>query len=247
MIVRINDYYKLEIDKVKEASIKENYKLKSPYLFIGMNILIIVYEIMLLTEYINTITVIIYVTPVLLGTCMEIQQMKIYNKLDLGIEKIRKLLYLTVLRMMNLILFLTGIFLMIGNSVIESILLKSYFLYDLNDSSYDFKINIGIIVFLLIILIFSSISFFIGIRIEKKQVIKNKKKKFFDVGFITIFILPFTILFKNIFMNIPYIYFLLAVIFIIFFMSYAIGKMYFRYKNFDKKVIESNKMIDYKL
>lgn len=30
-------------------------------------------------------------------------------------------------------------------------------------------------------------------------------------------------------------------------LSYLIGRAYFRYKNFDKKVIDTNKIVDYKL
>lgn len=79
MVININEYYKHEIDKVKEGFTKNNYEVKSTYIFFGLYTLIIAYEFTLLKTSINILTIMIYALPLCIGTFIELHAKKSTN------------------------------------------------------------------------------------------------------------------------------------------------------------------------
>lgn len=67
--------------------------------------------------------------------------------------------------MINIFLLLTGIFLVVGDSVFDQM-------------KNEPDINISLILVLLFVFLISFILLLVGIQLEKEQVMKNKKKKY---------------------------------------------------------------------
>ncbi len=65
MVVKINSYYKTEIDKVKEITIKDNYQLKNPFLFVSLSALGILFNIYLMSKGVKFITFLLYTIPLI--------------------------------------------------------------------------------------------------------------------------------------------------------------------------------------
>lgn len=115
---------------------------------------------------------------------------------------------------------MTGIFLVVGDSVFDQM-------------KNEPDINISLILVLLLV----------GIRLEKEQLMKNKKKKYTPTIIISVLSVVGVVLFRNI----PYNYLMTICMFLVFLLSYAIGKIIFRYKNFDKKLTDNDNMVNYKV
>lgn len=233
MVVKINEYYSHEIDKVKEVYIKDNYELKSRKAFISIYVLFILWEFMQIKKDISIAAVLIYTIPFVIGTFVELYEIKKYSKLELGLEKIRKLLYISLVSAINLYLFFLSAIFVIGKDVFANI---SY-----RNNHVD--VSTVLIIIALMIHVSSIIMFFVGIKIEIKQVTTKKKKKYVPAAILGALI-PIGIL---LFRDISYIYLLIPSMVLVIFIGCGIGNIYFRYRNFDKKVTENDKIIDYKL
>lgn len=71
----------MEINKAKEIVIKENYTLKSSYVFIFMYLLSIFYNFIQLSKGIHFIVVVLYTFPMILGTIYEFYKLIQYKKM----------------------------------------------------------------------------------------------------------------------------------------------------------------------
>lgn len=182
---------------------------------------------------ISIAAVLIYTIPFVIGTFVELYEIKKYSKLELGLEKIRKLLYISLVSAINLYLFFLSAIFVIGKDVFANI---SY-----RNNHVD--VSTVLIIIALMIHVSSIIMFFVGIKIEIKQVTTKKKKKYVPAAILGALI-PIGIL---LFRDISYIYLLIPSMVLVIFIGCGIGNIYFRYRNFDKKVTENDKMIDYKL
>lgn len=84
MVVKIKEYYKLEIDKAKEITVKEDYSLKSPYMFIGLYFLSIFYNLIQISEGIYFPVIMLYTLPIILGTIYELYKRGQYKRKKLN-------------------------------------------------------------------------------------------------------------------------------------------------------------------
>lgn len=234
MLVKINDYYSHEIDKLKEGFIKDDYSLKSKYFFVGTYILMVFGDFIILPKDISIVTVMMYAFPLIVGIFIEIYEIKKYDVLDLGLEKIQKLLCISVVRMINIYLSLLSAILILGKDIFEIILYENNHIIDLNTM---------LVMLIMLLFIFFIIAFLIGIKVERKDIIGNKRKKYVPIAVLGASITLGILLFRHV----SYSYLVIICIFTEIIFGYGIGKIYFRYKNFDKKVIDSNKIVDYKL
>lgn len=189
---------------------------------------------MMMFDSINVVTYLVYATPLMIGSFVEFREIKKYEGLDLGLEKIRKSLYISTVRILNIYLFLASGILAIGKSIFADLVYENNQIVDLNTL---------LIIVVLGVYVFSSISFIIGIKTEKTQVLKNRKKKYISTSLIGVT----TVIGVYVFKDVPYSYLLIFIMFFEALLSFGIGNAYFRYKNFDEKVTENDKMIDYKL
>lgn len=237
MVVKINSYYKTEIDKVKEVTIKDNYQLKNPFLFVFLNILGILFNIYFISRGMNFITFLIYTGPLIFGLFYEVYLMNQYKKSEISESIIESILKLITLRIINVLLFCT----IIIQLLVEAVLMDNSYFYEY--SSYVDSLNKYCILFYVIVIVISIIMFMIGNIMEKNQVIKNKKK-FFVPTLITgcLAVIGYFIL-KN------SSYYILVIFSIILFTitPYAIGKIYFRFKNFNKIIGQTDVLIDYNI
>lgn len=95
----------------------------------------------------------------------------------------------------------------------------------------------------IIVLIISIIMFIIGNIIEKNQVIKNKKKSFVPAAITgSLATLGYFIV-----KNSSYTIIIIFSIILFTITPNAIGKIYFRFKNFNKKIGQADVLIDYKI
>lgn len=234
MEVKINEYYKFEIDNAKGVVVKSNYELKSPAIFMFIYLISIFYNFAQLSDGVNFIPVILYTLPILLGAVYEIYELKQYKRNALDSETIKRILKIGQIRIINILFFmLTAIMMCIQKISPE------YFGY----FSYVDSMNNLLVIAYFITIIAGAIMFLLGVRLEKRQVIENKRKWFVPgsiVGGSSVF--GYFIL-----RNSSYVIFVIFTILIVILLPYAIGKSYFRYKNFDKKVTENDKMFKYKL
>lgn len=234
MVVKINDYYGQEIDKLKGGVVKDNYELKSKKTFIALYALGICGDFILLLENISIAVVLIYAVPLMIGAFIEFREMNKYEALDLGLEKIQKLIYISIVRTINIYLFIASGILLFGKYVFAVILYKNRYTVDLNTI---------LIVMIMLVFLFSFIAFFVGVKTERIQVVGNRKKMYSHATIIGTLLVLGVLIFANI---TPGLFLAISILLEIV-LGYAIGKCHFRYKNFDKKVIDDNKMVDYRL
>lgn len=237
MVVKINSYYKTEIDKVKEITIKDNYQLKNPFLFVSLSILGIVFNIYFMSRGVEFITFLLYTGPLITGLFYEVYLMNQYKKLEINGNIIESLLKLITLRIINVLLFCTVII----QLLVEAILMDNIYFYEY--SSYVDSLNKYCILSYIIVLGISIIMFMVGNIMEKNQVIKNKKKFFVPTAITSFLAVIGYFILKNSSYNIIVIFSI--ILFTI--TPYAIGKIYFRFKNFNKTIGQNDVLIDYRV
>lgn len=233
MVIKINDYYKVNIDSIKKFFVNKNYSLKYIYISYILYILNIINNFISARQNVKITTIIIYTLPLLVGAIIELFAVKIYNKNIHSEFYIKYLLYFSLIKIINIYLFLISAYLGFMHSSSSNYIVVK-FLYG-NDLFF--------IKFLFITLLLSIINFFVSIKCAKSELSNHKKNK----------IIPMTLC---IFLTYMVIFFvmrsnddtkILIVSIAPLFCSYAIGKMYFMYKNFNKIVSPDDKLIDYQL
>lgn len=172
MVVKINSYYKTEIDKVKEITIKDNYQLKNSFLFVSLSALGILFNIYLMSKGVKFITFLLYTIPLITGLFYEIYLVNQYKKLNISENIIERILKLITVRNTNISLFCAVIIILL----VDAVLVDTTYSYEY--STYVDSLNKYCILFYIIVLVISIIMFIIGNIMEKNQVIKNKKKFF---------------------------------------------------------------------
>lgn len=235
MVVKINSYYKRDIDNVKKITIKDNYQLKNPFLFVSLSILGILFNIHFMSRGVRFVTFSLYTGPLIIGLFYEVYLIYQYKKSEIGEHIIESILKLITLRMINVLLFCTVII----ELLVEAVLMDNIYFYEY--SSYVNSLNKYCILFYIIVLVISIIMFMIGNVIEKNQIIKNKKKIFVPTAIISSLAMISYFILKNTSYDILIIFFI--VLFTV--TPFAIGKIYFRFKNFNKSIGQSNVLIDY--
>lgn len=237
MVVKINSYYKLEIDKVKEVIIKDNYQLKNPLLFIFLNALGIFFNFTLLSRGLKFSVFLLYTIPLAIGFIYEIHLMNQYKRIGLNEKFVKNILKLVIVKCINAFLFCVDFSLVL----VEAVVIDNFNFYEY--SEYEYTVNKYYMICYAIIIIIFIIMFVIGYITERRQVIKGQKKIFIPTA-ITSFlaVMGYFILKKS-------SYNILIAVFIVLFtiFPYAIGKIFFRYKYFNKKVDQKDILIDYKI
>lgn len=234
MVVKIKEYYKLEIDKAKEITVKEDYSLKSPYMFIGLYFLSIFYNLIQISEGIYFPVIMLYTLPIILGTIYELYKIGQYKRKKIESGTIKSVLELGLIRITNILFFLL-------TAIIMSIQLISPEVF--GRLGYVEPMNILLISTYFISFIMIAGMFLLGMVLEKRQVLQHKKKWFAPTSIIgSLSVLGYFIL-----KNSSYFVFVLCSALGIVLLAYLIGRAYFRYRNFDKNISGSDKMINYKL
>lgn len=237
MVEKINNYYKKEIDKVKVVIIKDNMQLKNPYLFVFLNILGILLNITLLSKGLKLASFLLYTLPLFIGLVYEIHLINQYKKSNINEKSIEKILRLIFIKLVNALLFCIDFSLVL----VEVVMVDHIYYYDY--SSYVDIMNKYYILCYAGLVVILAIMFVIGYIIEKKQVIKGNKKFFVAPQIISFLAVMTYFKLKKSSIN------LLVILFIVIYMTfpYALGRCYFRYKHFNKKVSPNNTLIDYEI
>ncbi|MDE6476222.1 MAG: hypothetical protein K2L08_05150 [Erysipelotrichaceae bacterium] len=249
MLVKINRFYKVNIDKTKSLVIKDDYELKDLLGWIGVGIVGLLCNIGLLWLEISIIVCLLYAVPLAIGMLYELYLIKQYKSLisyrelegqDENILKV--ILKIFTIRLFN-VLFVAMAF--IPLMVIAA--LKDNVKY----SAYIDLVNRYSIV-LYIITIFISIIMFKGGNIAGRKMSARNREKEFTGKKEALFIAPLigvsvivVMLFLRRFLNKIQI---MSILFILvpFAIPFAIGKKYFILKHFNKLVDPNDDFIDYK-
>lgn len=237
MVVKINSYYKTEIDKVKEISIKENYQLKNPFLFIFLNALGTLFNLTLLSKGLKFSVFLLYTIPLIIGLFYELYLMKQYKKSIKNQNIVGKILKLVVIKCINVFLFCVNFSLIL----VEAVVVNNFYFYEYG--AYEYTLNKYYMICYTVVIIIFMIMFIIGNIIERKQIIKGKKKFFVPTAITSFLAIIGYFILKNSSYNFVIVVFI--ILFTIF--PYAIGKIYFRYKNFNKQIGQNDILIDYKI
>uniref|UniRef100_UPI0022E770AA hypothetical protein n=1 Tax=Longicatena caecimuris TaxID=1796635 RepID=UPI0022E770AA len=193
--------------------------------------------IYLMSKGVKLITFLLYTIPLITGLFYEIYLVNQYKKLNISENIIERILKLITVRITNISLFCTVIIILL----VDAVLVDTTYSYEY--STYVDSLNKYCILFYIIVLIISIIMFIIGNIIEKNQVIKNKKKSFVPAAITgSLATLGYFIV-----KNSSYTIIIIFSIILFTITPNAIGKIYFRFKNFNKKIGQADVLIDYKI
>lgn len=190
-----------------------------------------------MSKGVKLITFLLYTIPLITGLFYEIYLVNQYKKLNISENIIERILKLITVRITNISLFCTVIIILL----VDAVLVDTTYSYEY--STYVDSLNKYCILFYIIVLIISIIMFIIGNIIEKNQVIKNKKKSFVPAAITgSLATLGYFIV-----KNSSYTIIIIFSIILFTITPNAIGKIYFRFKNFNKKIGQADILIDYKI
>ena len=190
-----------------------------------------------MSKGVKLITFLLYTIPLITGLFYEIYLVNQYKKLNISENIIERILKLITVRITNISLFCTVIIILL----VDAVLVDTTYSYEY--STYVDSLNKYCILFYIIVLIISIIMFIIGNIIEKNQVIKNKKKSFVPAAITgSLATLGYFIV-----KNSSYTIIIIFSIILFTITPNAIGKICFRFKNFNKKIGQADVLIDYKI
>lgn len=234
MTVKINSYYSDEIDKVKRMMVREDGRLRNPFLFVSLSILGIAFNVCYLSRGLRVGIFLLYTIPLLAGFLYELHLMRGYKKYVLTGDMIKRMLQLNTVRIVNVLLFCSCGMLMLTEAVV-----RENFYYS-GHSIYNDKINAYCAISYVAASFLSMLMFGIGNMVEKQLVIKNKKKNFAPPAVTGLLAIILYFFLKNLSYRVWIVLYLILFTMV----PYAIGKIHFRYKNFNKKVGENDRMTD---
>lgn len=249
MLVKINRFYKMNIDKMKSVIIKDDYELKDPLVWIGVYIVGLLWNIGFLLLGINIIVFVLYATPLAIGMLYELYLIKQYKNLiaygelegeDENILKV--ILKITIIRLFNI--------LFVGMAFIPIIVINAI-KDNVKYSAYGDLVNKYSFIIYMITIFISIIMFKVGKIAGRKISVQNREKELTgkkDSLIIALLIIVCVIVgmfFLRRFLNEIQV---MSIVFILIplVIPFVIGKVYFILKHFNKFVDLNDEFIDYK-